>query len=201
MSRSTSRAPVARVTLRAHQPAPARVEMVYKPLLGRALRLLLSLGVFWGAIPLLIWIPPHYPWVAASFVTGFYLAYRQWTGRFLIRAFAGICPRCGHPVSLGVDHCISLPHTLTCYHCHFEPSLEVDFAVDEESADCAELQHREPGCVGTWEPRWLADEAYMVCSRCHAGRLATPGARAAAEAENQRAEILLQLTREGKGIL
>lgn len=189
------------VTLRAHQPAPARVEMVYLPLPARAFRLVLALVVFWGAIPLLIWIPPHYPWVTASFVTGFYLAYRQWTGRYRVRFFAGICPRCGHPLSLGRERCISLPHTLTCYHCHFEPRLEVDFAVDETSSTPADLVHREPGCAGRWELRWLADQTYMVCSGCHCGRRATPEVRQAAEAENGRADILLQLTREGRSIL
>src|SRR5690348_17478589 len=128
MSRTVEQAPIALVTLRAHQPAPARVELVYQPASRRALRVLVCLTVFWGALPFLIWLPPHYPWVVASFATGLFLAHRQWVGRYRVHSFAGICPRCGAPLSMGLDHTISLPHTLTCFHCHFEPRLEVHFA-------------------------------------------------------------------------
>jgi hypothetical protein len=197
MSRTAEQAPIALVTLRAHQPAPARVELVYQPATRRALRVLICLAVFWGALPFLIWLPPHYPWVAVSFATGLFLAHRQWVGRYRVRSFAGICPRCGAPLSMGLDHTISLPHTLTCFHCHFEPRLEVHFA--EPAAARAPLpEHRAPECTGLWELRWLADEAFVVCSHCHAGCPATPRARQAADEENDRADLLDRLTREGR---
>ena len=198
MSRPAALAPVAQVTLRAYRPAPARVELDHRPLAGRLIRTALSLLLFWGALPLLVWVPPHYPWVLLSFSMGLYLAHRSWTGRYRVLSFAGICPRCGHPVSLGPERAISLPHTLTCFHCHFEPRLEVRFG--REPAPRGALEHQNPECAGTWELRWLADEPFMVCTRCLAGRPATPAARAAAAAENDRAALLARLTREG-GIL
>lgn len=200
MSESPRSVPQAHVTLRAHPPAPARVELEYQPLPARLLRTLLSLLVLWGAIPLLIWLPPHYPWVVASFCAGLYLAHREWTGRYRVYSFAGICPRCGRAVSLGVDRAISLPHTLTCYHCHFEPRLEVSFE-PSQAAPTGEVEHRSADCRGMWETRWLADEPYVICNECHAGAAATPEARAAADAENDRATMLKQLTREGKGLM
>ena len=198
MSVDEARSPAAWVTLRAYHPAPARVHLAYRPLAGRLFRTLLSLTVFWGAIPLLIWVPPHYPWVVGSFVAGLFLAHRSWTGRFQVDSFAGICPRCGHPVSLGVDHAISLPHTLTCYHCHFEPRLEVSFGTREAPA---RLEHHTDDCPGIWEPRWLVDEAFLVCTRCNAGAPATREIRAPLDAENERAALLSRLTREGTRLI
>ena len=200
MAQRRSGVPLAHVTLRAHQPAPARIELSYQPLPRRLLRTALSILVFWGAIPFLIWLPPHYPWVVLSFCAGIYLAYREWNGRYRVYSFAGICPRCGRAVSLGLDRAISLPHTLTCFHCHFEPRLEVRF---EPATPIAEglPEHQWDDCRGMWETRWLADERFVICNRCHAGAAATPAARMAADAENERATLLARLTREGEGLI
>jgi hypothetical protein len=194
MSRTAAQAPIALVTLRAYQPAPARAELVYRPVPERLLRVALCIALFWGALPFLVWTPPRYPWIAASITAGFFLARRQWIGRYRVRSFAGICPRCGAPLSMGVDHTISLPHTLTCFHCHFEPRLEVRFTEPGEGLP----EHQAPECTGRWEVRWLADDAFVVCGECHAGCLATDEAREAADEENQRASLLEQLTREGR---
>jgi hypothetical protein len=192
--------PLALVTLRAHRPAPAQIDLVYRPAPGRLARTLLRLLLCWGAIPLLVWVPPGYPWIVGAFVAGIYLAYGSWTGRYLVHSFAGICPRCGHPLSLGVDRAISLPHTLTCFHCHFEPRLEVNFDVDPISTP-SRPTHCAAECTGLWELRWLADEPFVICNRCHAGCRATPSARHLADEENERALLLARLTREGRSIL
>ena len=199
MRQSDQKIPQAQVTLRAYQPAPARIELQYRPLAGRLLRTSLSIGLFWGAIPFVIWVPPHYPWVVAAFVTGLFLAHRSWTGRYRVYSFAGICPRCGHPISLGLDHAISLPHTLTCFHCHFEPRLEVRFERGHSSSPLP--QHRTADCVGMWEVRWLADDPFLICNCCLAGSPATPAARIVADTENERATLLARLAREGKRMI
>lgn len=192
-------APFASLTLRAHHPAPARVELVPRPAAGRALRAVISLVVCWGSIPFLLWFPPHYPWLVTAFILGPYLAVRSWTGRYRIRSFAGICPRCGSPLSLGVDRTVDLPHTLTCFSCHFEPRLEVRFAGaadPPEVASASTLSHNGD-CVGRWEVRWLADEPFLYCALCHGGAPAGEGARAAASAEDEMGELLDRLTGEG----
>ena len=192
--------PEALVTLRAHRSAPAHVELAYRPLPGRVARAAAALICCWGPIPLIAWIPPHYPWVLLAVVAGIYLSRRSFTGRYRVSYFAGICPRCGQPISLGLDRCISLPHTLTCYHCHFEPRLEVRF--DPARPEGSPLpQHRTADCVGMWEVRWLADDPFVICNRCLAGSPATPAARVAADAENDRATLLARLAREGKRMM
>lgn len=191
------------VTLRAHRPAPAHVELIRRPLPGRLVRTLLCLVCCWGALPFVIWIPPHYPWGLLALIGGAYLAQQQWRGRYRVGYFAGLCPRCGSAVSLGVDRCISLPHTLTCFSCHFEPRLEVRFrdeSVPEGVADSGP-EHREPECPGCWEERWLADEPLLVCSHCRASCASTQEAREVAREENDRGALLEQLTREGRSIL
>ena len=132
-------------------------------------------------------------------IGGGYLAHRQWRGRYRVSYFAGLCPRCGQAVSLGVDRCISLPHTLTCFSCHFEPRLEVRFVDDHSEPEEGSMpEHRDANCVGCWEVRWLADEPLLVCSRCRASCPSTSEAREAAREENDRAALLEQLTREGR---
>jgi hypothetical protein len=138
--------------------------------------------------------------VLLAIAAGIYLARRSFLGRYRVSYFAGICPRCGQPISLGLDRCISLPHTLTCYSCHFEPTLEVRFVTPERQSE-ARPEHADPACVGRWEARWLADEQVIVCNRCRASCPATPAATIASVEENERADLLDQLTREGRLIL
>lgn len=206
MSRTPGRsspplAPPAQLTLRAHRTAPARVELVYNPKGGRLLRVVGWLVLCWGAIPFILWLPPHYPWVAGAFIAGGYLALRSWKGRFTIRSFAGICPRCGSPLSLGIDRTVDLPHTLTCFSCHFEPRLEVAFANGADGAPEQLPVHQDPDCAGEWRIRWLADEPFVFCEECRAGVPAAPVARARATRENGCAELLAQLTREGRPLI
>ena len=196
----TSFAPRAHLTLRAHNPAPARVELVRNPLAGRIVRTLAWLGLCWGSMPLLLWIPPHYPWVAVALLGGSYLGYRSWTGRYAVRSFAGICPRCGAGLSLGRQRTIDLPHTLTCYHCHFEPRLEVQLAPGRQNVQ-HRLEHRSGTCVGMWQTRWLADERFLYCPECHAGATANQALRDQARAENEAADLLARLSGEGRHLI
>lgn len=189
-------APPAWVTLRAHRKAPARVELAYNPTPGRVLRAAAWVAGLWSTIPLVLWLPPHYPWVITAFLAGIYLSYRSWHGRYTIRSFAGVCPRCGAPLALGVDRLVDLPHTLTCYSCHFEPRLEVTMGGNAVQAPI-ELAHQKDDCVGEWTIRWLADEPFVFCEECRAGGPATPEMRALADGENDRGDLLGRLADEG----
>lgn len=193
---SAIQTPPARVTLRAYRPAPARVELVYRPAGRRLLRTALILVLFWGSIPAVLWVPPHYPWVVGALACGAFLAHREWTGRYRVRAFAGLCPRCSRPLHLGVDRAISLPHQLTCYGCHFEPQLEVRFG-----DGAAPLAHHTPECTGEWSVRWLADEPFLVCAGCLAAEPHSAATREAADGEHELGRLLAQLTREGGPLL
>ncbi|MGH7505755.1 MAG: hypothetical protein ACRELX_08890, partial [Longimicrobiales bacterium] len=54
--------------------ADARADLVLieRPASWRMTRALLSLLIGWGLIPVVIFIPPHFPWVIGGFVGGIY---------------------------------------------------------------------------------------------------------------------------------
>ncbi len=197
-------APPALLILGGHLPTPARVELVYRPALRRGIAALLSLICCWGLIPYLIWIPPHYPWALAALIAGIYLPYYFWAGKYMIRSFLGWCPRCGRALTLKAGMKISLPHTLTCFSCHFESLLEVPSG--PPSASCGEgghsrVEHRDAECVGEWSVQWFMDQPWAVCRRCGARGYATPEVRRIVEEENERGRMLEQLTIDGRFLL
>ena len=193
-------APPVHLVLRAHPPVPARIGVVYQPVPGRLLKAVLSLAVFWGAAPWLVALPPHYPWPALSAALGAWLAYRSWTGKYVVAWFAGECPRCQRPLRVRAGARIGLPHTLTCFACHFEPRLEpYDLATEETiAADERGIRHVLSDCAGTWheERRW--DQDYVTCDACGARHHATPALLAAARDENERGHLLDALAAEGR---
>ena len=123
---SSSQSPAARLALPGHAPTPAEVQVRPRPRKQRMTRALTLLVVFWALVPLVFLIPPHLPWALGAFAAGIYFALRSWRGEFVLDAFSGACPRCGEPLSIAPVTLVKIPHTVTCYHCHHEPALQVD---------------------------------------------------------------------------
>jgi hypothetical protein len=184
------------VTLWAHPPAPARVGLVPQPLPGRAVKALLSLAFFWGVIPYAVWVPPHYPWPVACLCAGAFLAHTFWTGRYRVLWFMGVCPRCGKHLRIASGTRIQLPHTLTCFACHFEPVLRVQ--EPEQARPEVLLRHLRAECTGTWSEGWMWDERFLACGGCGARQPATPELRRLADGENEHGSLLRQLADEGR---
>lgn len=118
--------PGARLHLPGAGTAPAAVEMVYQPRATRLTRALLALFVSWLMLPVVVFIPPHLPWVLAVFVGGLYFAWRFWRGEFYVSSFQGACPRCGTALELRPGARIRSSQTLECYGCHRRPELIID---------------------------------------------------------------------------
>jgi hypothetical protein len=118
--------PAATVRLRGHEPVPARVELIRHSRRTRTTKALLTLVAAVVAAPIVFLLPPHVPWALGALVVGGYFAYRQWTGEYEVRSFAGSCPRCGAALPIEAGARIRLPHTVNCYQCHHEPTLVVD---------------------------------------------------------------------------
>lgn len=118
----------ANLTLWAHKPTPAKVDLTYRSPRSRSIRAMVTLGLCWALAPLVFFIPPHIPWALAAFLAGIFLAYRQWAGEYRVHGFQGTCPRCGNELTLKPGATITVPHKLNCFQCHHEPVLQVDRA-------------------------------------------------------------------------
>lgn len=193
---AATEAPPVQMVLCAYPPAPARVGLVYQRAPGRALKAVVSLIFFWTIAPFSFIIPPHYPFPVLCVCVGGYLAHMFWRGRYRVRWFVGQCPRCGAHLRMQLGERISLPHTVPCVACHFEPMLEV--ASPEEARPPEPLRHVRPECTGAWVEEWMWDERFLACDGCGARRPATPDLRRLADAENERGVLLRQLAEEGR---
>lgn len=196
----TPQSPPAQLTLRAHAPAPAQVQLVFQRPAQRAGRALLCLFLFWGAAPLLMLVPPHYPWALGSLVAGLYLAHRQWTGRYRVLAFRGNCPRCGRPLHLSIGSKINVPHVLTCFGCHHEPVLEALVRLPGPLTSPG-FVHRHAECTGRWEAERSVVPPLLVCRACGARHPATAETLHRADEENEHGRLLAQLADEGRSLL
>jgi hypothetical protein len=203
MKHSIPIAPSAQITLRAHPPAPARVEIEYQSSMHRMLRAAFWVVICWSLMPWTFIVPPHYPWALAAFVAGVYLGFHHWNGRYVVRTFSGSCPRCGRPLALKPGSRINLPHTLTCFGCHHEPVLELgDIQNSLEIAhSAAVLSHRDRDCSGEWGADRAAVRPFLICRGCGARHPATLEAQRLADRENEMGRILRNLTREGGTLL
>jgi hypothetical protein len=203
MTKRAPEAPPARLALVFHAPTIARVEVEYQPAPGRLFRAMIALVLCWGCIPFLLLIPPHYPWAALAFFAGAYVPFRIWIGRYMVRSFSGYCPRCGRPLDLPAGTKITLPHTLNCFGCHFDPVLEAAFPEQPAPRGPADqwVDHRFSECSGSWKLDQRGDVASVVCDGCHVRHCATPAALASAEAENYHSDILEELAAKGRFLL
>jgi len=198
MATRTTLAPPARMALVSHAPTVARVEVAYRHASTRATYAAAVWLLSWAMIPLLFWVPPHYPWICAAFLAGVYIPYRIWNARFTVVSFHGFCPRCGRRLHLRAGSRIDLPHTMTCFGCHFEPVLEAspELVGAPSGSETLRIDHRSLDCTGSWcEER--GGQA-LRCERCGARHCATLSARRAARRENERGELLRRLADEGR---
>ena len=122
---SSPPSPAARLTLPGHAPVAAAVQLRPRPRKQRTVRALTLLVAFWALVPLVFFIPPHVPWALGAFAAGIYFALRSLRGEYVVEAFAGNCPRCGEPLTIAPGTLVKIPYTVTCYHCHHEPALQV----------------------------------------------------------------------------
>lgn len=118
--------PPARLTLFGFPATPAQVELLPRQRSWRLTHGLLALIGCWVLMPIVVFIPPHVPWVLGAFFTGIYLAQRRFTEHYTLQRMDGTCPKCGASRSITKPTRLSLPLSLSCPNCHQDISLEVD---------------------------------------------------------------------------
>lgn len=117
--------PPARTSLRGHEPRPAEISLEQRSRQTRMTRSILTLLGFLILAPIVFFIPPHIPWALLAVGAGFYFAWRQWSGEYIVHGFAGQCPRCESSLEIKPGEKIKLPLEMDCYECHHKPVLTV----------------------------------------------------------------------------
>jgi hypothetical protein len=110
----------AQIELFGFPATPAHVEVISRAPSWRVSRALLSLAVAWGAIPIVFWLPPHFPWVLGAFVLGIYFAWKHFTEHHTMTVLRGSCPKCAAPQTLEKPVRFRTPFKLSCAQCHHD---------------------------------------------------------------------------------
>lgn len=126
--RDEVRTPPARLDIFGFEPTPARVEVIPRSRRWRVSKALTNLLLAWLAIPIVMFIPPHFPWVLAAFGIGIFRAWGFYKQRFTLVSMRGRCPKCAHELAVEKPTRLGEPHRMVCPNCHQTPVLAVDVA-------------------------------------------------------------------------
>lgn len=116
----------ARITLFGFEPTPAEARVVHRPRRWRLTRGLLWWLGCWVIAPIVVFVPPHVPWVLAAFLAGPILGYRRFTEHYTLLEMKGTCPNCGEPLKVEKPTRFAVPYSVHCDHCHNDLQLHAD---------------------------------------------------------------------------
>jgi hypothetical protein len=105
--------------------APAVATVVERTPRWRAIGAIQRLALWWILLPIVVWIPPHFPWVVLVLVLGAAQAYRRYHEYRSLVALHGTCPKCGTEQDFTVSGPLRGHEKVTCEHCRWELRLEV----------------------------------------------------------------------------
>jgi hypothetical protein len=109
-------------------------------------RALTALLLCWVLACVVIFVPPHLPWVAASVITGVVLFVRRLREDVRLLRLCGTCPRCGRSHEHAIGGRFRSGRTIVCPHCHNQLTLHIDPpAARSKSAPVACAQARREG--------------------------------------------------------
>ncbi len=124
----------ARVRLAQYPPTPAELTYTSRSLWNRTLRAIVATLCVPPAALVAFLIPPHGEPLFLAVGLGGYLVYREATTRYVVRDFAGSCPRCGSRLTLKRGTRLTSARAVPCYGCHFHPTIEIASANDPGDA-------------------------------------------------------------------
>ncbi|HEX9106110.1 MAG TPA: hypothetical protein VF832_02750 [Longimicrobiales bacterium] len=116
--------PAATLQLFGFAPTPARVEVIPRSTAWRVGHAFGYLLLCWACIGLVMWVPPHFPWILTAFFLGIFFFVKYIRQRYTLVSLEGTCPRCGSPQSIKKPTRLASPHRIYCPHCH-QPLLLV----------------------------------------------------------------------------
>ncbi len=138
--------PPAHLDLFGFPRTPARVVVIPRSVAWRVGHALGYLGLSWACIAVVMWVPPHFPWILTAFFLGIFFFVKYIRQRYTLMELEGKCPKCGAPQTLKQPTRLAAPHRIYCPSCHQALLLHVRLPAGEE---------REPltsgvGGPGSW---------------------------------------------------
>lgn len=125
MSQNGTEVP-ARIALFGFDSTHTDARVVYRPHSWRVSHGLFWLLGCWALVPVVVFVPPHFPWALAAFFTGPVMAYRRFTEHYTLLGMRGECPRCGAAIKVEKPTRLSQPHSLHCDKCHNDLQLVIE---------------------------------------------------------------------------
>ncbi len=124
--------PPAHLDLFGFPRTPARVVVIPRSLGWRVGHAFGYLALCWACIAVVMWIPPHFPWILTAFFLGIFLFVKYIRQRYTLMELEGKCPKCGALQTIKQPTRLALPHRIYCPSCHQGLLLHVRLPAGDE---------------------------------------------------------------------
>ena len=126
--------PTASLELFGFAATPARVEVMARSTAWRVGHAFGYLLLCWACIAVVMWLPPHFPWILSAFLLGIFFFVKYIRQRYTLVSLEGTCPRCGFQQSIRKPTRLATPHRIYCPSCHQPLLLVVDVTSAQRAA-------------------------------------------------------------------
>ncbi len=123
--------PPAHIELFGFPRTPARIRVIPRSAGWRGGHAVGSLLLCWACIGLVMWVPPHFPWILTAFFLGIFFFLKYIRQRYTLEELEGRCPKCGAPLDIRKATRLGLPHRLHCTVCHQAPLLRAELELEQ----------------------------------------------------------------------
>jgi hypothetical protein len=79
----------------------------------------------WLLIPVVVFVPPHIPWVLIVLAVGAIRAWGRWNEHATLLSLRGPCPKCGTDQQFAETGRMKFPHKVTCASCRWDLQVHV----------------------------------------------------------------------------
>jgi len=114
----------ARLVFAGGQWSEARARVIERTPAWRRSSALMQLG-WWLLVPIVVWIPPHIPWVLLVLAVGGMRALNRFREFRTLVSLRGPCPKCGTEQEYREVGRMKQPHTVHCANCKWELQVQV----------------------------------------------------------------------------
>jgi hypothetical protein len=114
----------ARLVFAGGEWSEARARVVERTAGWRRSGALMQLSI-WLLIPVVMWVPPHAPWVLLVLGVGAVRALNRYREHRTLLSLRGACPKCGTEQDFHELGRMKQPHTVHCAQCRWELRVDV----------------------------------------------------------------------------